>query len=388
MKLKYAPAMLLAAPAMLLAALAMASCGSGASKDVPAETGAGLYLIVGSYSNAEEEGIKVYEFDEETGSARYVSGISGIKNPSFVYPSANGDYVYAVGENEAPDVATANVLAFDATRGELRLVSTQPTHGDAPCNIIVSPDGKSLYTSNYAGGSITEFALGPDGQLGEGHVVRFSGSSVHPERQKQPYLHAVNFTPDGKFLLADDLGTDRIHMLPCSTPLDSSKLQDIEVAPGTGPRHLCWSPDGRRAYLIGEISGHVITFGYDNGHLEQLQSLRADSLGAEGSGDIHCSPDGRFVYTSHRLKGDGISIMRVLPDGRLEKVGYQPTGIHPRNFAITPGGKYVVVACRDTGIQVFSRDATTGLLSPTDSKIDTPRPVCLQWIPKKTGAKK
>lgn len=377
MKFKYVPA-------MLLAALAMASCGSGAPKGDAADSEASLYLIVGHYCESKEEGIKVYEFNEDTGEARYVSGISGIKNPSFVYPSADGRFVYAVGETEGDEIPSAHVLTFDAEKGLLKLLSSKPTYGDSPCNIIVSPDGKNIYTSNYGGGSITEFALSPDGQLGDGHVIHFSGHSVHPERQTKAYLHAVNFTPDGKYLLADDLGTDRVHMFPYSVPLDSAQMQDIAVAPGTGPRHLCFSPDGRRAYLLGEISGHVITFSYDNGRLEQLQTLCADSLGAQGSGDIHCSPDGRFVYTSHRLQGDGISVLRVKDDGLLEKVGYQPTGIHPRNFAITPGGKFLVVACRDTGIQVFSRNADTGLLQPTEIKIDTPRPVCLQWIKRPT----
>lgn len=372
-----------------LTAAALTACNTAKAPDAD---GTPLYLVAGSYSAAADEGIRVFTFDETTGEAVYVSGLTGIENPSFVYPTTDGTRVYAVGENFEEARGTANALAFDVEKGELTLLNTQLTNGDAPCNIIVSPSGEWLYTSNYNGGSVTEFPLAADGTLGEGRVIAFSGTSVDASRQTQPHLHAVNFTPDGEYLLANDLGTDRIHVFPAAAPLDTALMHDIRVAPGVGPRHLCFSPDGKCAYLLGEISGDVIAFAYDaakkfeadeasEGSLRELQTLRADSLGAEGSADIHITADGKFLYTSHRLKGDGISIFSVAADGTLEKIGYQPTGIHPRNFTISPNGKWLLVACRDDNVvQIFARDAETGLLTDTGKKIEMPKPVCLQWI--------
>ena len=386
------------ATSMFAAALALTACNTTHAPEAEE-----LYLIVGSYSAATDEGIKVFSFDENTGTPTYLSGLSGIENPSFVYPSADGTRLYAVGENFEAKKGSANALSFDKATGTLTLLNTQPTHGDAPCNIIVSPSsvgseqvGKWLYTSNYNGGSITEFPLDAEGKLGEGRVIAFSGSSVDSTRQTQPHLHAVNFTPDGRFLLANDLGTDNVHVFPAAAPLDTTKLTDIKVPAGMGPRHLCFAPapstgsgQALRAYLLGEISGDVVTFSYeaqgDAGPaltLLDAQTVRADSLGAEGSADIHISADGRFLYTSHRLKGDGVSIFRVSEaDGTLTKVGYQPTGIHPRNFTLSPDGKWLLVACRDDNVvQIFARDAETGLLKPTGKKIEMSKPVCLQWV--------
>lgn len=375
---------------LLFAASTMMSCNTTTPE--PSE----LYLIIGSYSAAADEGIKVYTFDETNAEAACVSGLKGIENPSFVYPSADGTRVYAVGENMEPGGGTASALAFDAAKGTLTLLNTQPTNGDAPCNIIVNPEGKYVYTSNYNGGSITEFPLDAEGKLGEGRVIAFQGTSVDSTRQTQPHLHAVNFTPDGKYLLADDLGTDRVHVFPAAAPLDTTKGFDVSVKAGVGPRHLCFHPSAstnteqvQRAYLLGEISGDVVTIAYDAqadaaaGAFTIGQTLRADSLGAEGSADIHISSDGRFLYTSHRLKGDGISIFSVGADGMLAKVGYQPTGVHPRNFTISPNGKWLLVACRDDNVvQIFARDPETGILTDTGRKIEMPKPVCLQWIVK------
>ncbi|MBP3269733.1 MAG: beta-propeller fold lactonase family protein, partial [Bacteroidales bacterium] len=86
---------------------------------------------------------------------------------------------------------------------------------------------------------------------------------------------------------------------------------------------------------------------------------------------------------SNRLKGDGLAIFRQDPDtGLLTYVGYQNTGIHPRNFAITPNGKFLLVACRDSDeVQVFSRDSETGLLKDTGRDIKIPHPVCVLFSP-------
>ena len=124
---------------------------------------------------------------------------------------------------------------------------------------------------------------------------------------------------------------------------------------------------------------------YDGMRLDTLQYIKADTLSAQGSADIHVSPDGRYVYASNRLKGDGIAIFEVdTEDGTLNRVGYQPTGIHPRNFVITPNGSFLLVACRDTNeIQIFARDADTGMLTDTGKRIKTEKPVCLAFVAKK-----
>ena len=94
---------------------------------------------------------------------------------------------------------------------------------------------------------------------------------------------------------------------------------------------------------MSELSGKVTVFTYEEGKLKEIQTLVADDARAQGGADIHVSPDGKFVYASTRLKGDGITIFRVNGNGTLTRVGKQSTGKHPRNFAITPNGKFLLV---------------------------------------------
>ena len=348
-----------------------------------------LHMLVGSYGPADQEGIKVYKFNQATGEGQYVSGVKGISNPSYQTVSRDGKRVYSVGEDDG-GTACANALTFDAATGTLTLINSQPTQGAAPCHIALSPEEDYVVTANYNGSNISLFPLDGKGRLKPGQTIGSEGSGPDKERQAIPHLHFVYFTPDNHYLLANDLGTDRIHRFPLNTrqkgsntPLvDRQRASDIRLTPGSGPRHAVFSADGRFAYLITELSGEVMAFTYDGDSLSLMQTVQADTLDARGSADIHLSPDGRFLYASNRLKGDGLAIFRVnTEDGTLSKAGYQPTGIHPRNFVLTPNGQYLLVACRDTDeIQIFARDASTGLLTDTGRRIKTTKPVCLKFI--------
>lgn len=337
-----------------------------------------LYLFTGSYASADQAGIGVYRFNQRTGEFTQISTFSGLSNPSFVNLNADGTRLYCVGEQSGAS-STASSLSFNRLTGELSLLNTQNTLGGAPCNIVVSPDQRYVYTANYFGGNVSRFPLLADGKLGDVTLLPFSGSSVDPQRQTKPYLHAVIFTPDARYLLANDLGTDRIHVFLNSDPLQP--VQDIQMPAGMGPRHLCWAPNGKFAYALGELSGEIAAISYKSGKFKVCQTILADTVHAAGSADIHITSDGRYLYASHRLQGDGISIFRVQRDGKLQRIGYQSTGIHPRNFIISPNDRYLLVACRDSNeVQIYRRDSSTGLLQDTGRRIAISQPVCLQFL--------
>ena len=304
-------------------------------------------MLVGSYAEPTEEGIKLYRFNEENGQATYVSGLSGISNPSFLVTSSDEKRIYAVSEEE-DETSTAHAIRLE--KEKMSWMNSRLTQGGAPCNITIDPSGEFVLTANYMGGSITVFPLDKEGALGEVlHVIP---------------INQVTERGNGASLL------------------NESKRVDIPLEPGSGPRHICFHPDKPFAYLINELSGKVTAFSYAEGQMAITQYIEADTVGARGSADIHVSPDGRFLYASNRLKADGVAIFSIDSlNGSLTKVGYQLTGRHPRNFAISPNGKYLLVASRDDNvIQIFRRDASTGLLKDTGKEIRTSRPVCLKFL--------
>lgn len=347
-----------------------------------------LTMLVGTYTSGDSKGIYSFRLNEENGTATPLSDVA-VENPSYLVPSSDGKFVYAVSEF-SDERAAVNAFAFDKEKGTFRLLNTQKTGGEDPCYLITN--GKQVVTANYSGGSISVFPIQKDGALlPASSVLKYEGSGMDKERQEKPHLHCVRITPDGRYLFADDLGTDQIYKFTVNPNADAENKEVFlkegvpaayKVEPGSGPRHLTFSPNGKYAYLINELSGAVIAFQYNDGELKEIQTIAADTVGAKGSADIHISPDGKFLYASNRLKADGIAIFRIdSENGMLTKAGYQLTGIHPRNFIITPNGKYLLVACRDSNvIQVYERNTATGLLSDIHKDIKVSKPVCIQFL--------
>lgn len=340
-----------------------------------------LFLLIGSYCPETDPGVKVYDFDTAAGTATPFCEVSGIENPSFLCISDDGSHVYAVSEREG-STSMLHHLVFQPSKASLQLLGARLTKGGAPCYVALAPDGRSVYTANYLGGSVTMFRRDANGTLSIGQSTPFIGHGVDAERQSGPHLHAINFTPDGKWMLANDLGTDRIHLFPkADDGTYPSCTQDFALQGGMGPRHLCFDAMGQYAYLLGEMSGEIAVLKYQpeaEHPLSVVQTVKADIHDGKGSADIHLSPDGHFLYASHRLKGDGISIFAVDAAGCLTPVGYQPTGSHPRNFTLSPDGRYLLVACRYADeVEIYERNPATGGLTDTGRRISTPKPVCL-----------
>lgn len=345
-----------------------------------------IYLLIGTYSPEDKAGIFVYDLNTETGKTEYVSSIPGLANPSYLAVSEDEQFVYAVSENGEGGSAAA-ALSFDKEKGNLSAINCQATEGAGPCYVLTNTEKMFTMTANYRGGNISVFPISGDGSLKlVSQVFNF-----YPES----HLHMAILSPDKRFVFATDLGKDRIYKFVVNPESDAEgkflipgEPDSFPLPDGAGPRHMVFHPNGKYFYCINELDGTVSCFTYNDGQLKAFQNIASDTVeheGNKGSADIHITPDGKFLYASNRLKNDGIAIFRINEaNGELSSVGYQPTGIHPRSFIITPNGKLLLVANQHSNqIQVFSIDATTGLLTDTKQDITTiEKPVCLKFIQK------
>lgn len=351
------------------------------------------FLFVGTYTSGESEGIYVYKLDPATGQFNHVSTAKGLSNPSFLVVAPDKKHVYAVSESGKNRTGSVYGFSFDAASAQLTLLNQQDGVGSGPCHINIDRQGKFTITGNYAGGSISVMPIQPDFSVGTtAQTIIHSGSSVVESRQKAPHVHSINFSPDGKQVFVPDLGTDKIMIYDFNpahniTPLRPSATPFVSIEPGGGPRHFTFSPNGKFAYVVHEISGKVTAFRYENGSLQPLQTISgapADYTGTVfSSADIHISPDGKHLYMSNRGELNNISIFSIdAKTGNLTLTGHQPSGgKHPRNFMIDPSGEYLLAANQNgNNIVVFRRDAATGALTPTGQEIKVPSPVCLKML--------
>jgi 6-phosphogluconolactonase len=357
----------------------------------------GTYTRRESFVDGKAEGMYIYHLDPRSGELTRAATVTGpgTLNPSYVTLSPDGRCLYAVNEitgGRGP-YGTVSAFAVDPVTGDLSYLNQQSTHGLAPCFISIEPEGRYCLVANYETGSVCVLPVEKDGSLGEATgTVQFSGSGPNRERQEGPHAHMILPGPDHRFILAVDLGADRLLAFRLDMERGILIAADppwTQLPPGTGPRHLAFHPHRPFAYVISELQSSVTAFEYreQNGTFEARQiistlpaAFKGQNLGAE----IKVAPSGRFLYASNR-GSDTLAIYTIDQEtGQLSLVGHESTqGAGPRFFTIDPSGALLLVANQDSGTVVtFWIDQTgaapTGLLQATGHVAAVPTPVCLQ----------
>lgn len=369
-----------------MGSMTLGSCGGVGSTDSGEgdRTGELLTVLVGSYSEPGDTALRAYSFDPASGEMKYLSSVP-VANASYFTQAPSG-IIYTVCESDDASASISALRPAGVSDAPV-LLNTEPVGSQAPCYINVSPDGRFVVTANYNGSTAAVFPVSTDGSVGQrSALIEFSGSGPVEGRQEKSHPHCIAFTPDGRYMLVNDLGADRIRQFAVSNGTDSlvvsEPVREIEIREGSGPRHIVFNDKGDRAYLINEIGDNVTVLSYDGTELRPIQYIAADTIGAQGAGDIHLSPDGKHLYASLRLKNDGVVTFDVdSVSGMLSYKAHTPTVRHPRNFTLSPDGKMMLVAGRDdNAVQLLAIDAESGIPADTGKKIEVSRPVCVKFV--------
>ncbi|WP_231464282.1 MULTISPECIES: lactonase family protein [unclassified Pedobacter] len=341
-------------------------------------------LIIGTYTNTgKSEGIYTYNFNTLTGNTKLKAITKDVANPSYLALSADKKFAYVV--NESGEKSTVSAFKYNGVTGKLTFINKVSSEGADPCYITVNK--QNVIVANYSGGTLAVFKRKADGSITEAvQVIKHTGKSIDPKgRQESAHVHMVKFTPDGKFLICNDLGEDRIYTYAYSPNNKNTVLSLKSVLPtnaGTGPRHITFTPNGKFAYLAHEFNGSITGYFYSNGSLKKIQEIGTTDKSFTGKidgADIHVSADGKFLYQTNRGDANAISVFSILPTGILRSVETVSTlGKGPRNFSIDPSGKFLLVAHQYTNdVVIFKRNTITGKLTDSGKRIEVGAPVCL-----------
>ena len=285
-------------------------------------------MYVGTYAERGSEGIYVYGFERDKGILHPLQTVNTLASPTFLAIHPSGNYMYSV--NRAPvddshkNSGSVSAYAIDKT-GRLTLLNHKPSFGMGPCHISIDQTGMQAFISNYVAGNLLVFSINGDGSLG-GLLdsVRFSGKSSHPERQTKPYIHSATLSPDNRFVMVADLGTDRIYSYALSSTGKITPAQKpfVEVKPGSGPRHFTFHPNGQYAYVVEELTSTVCVLRYDQktGALEVIEdnvkALPDTFTGTNTSADIHTDSKGKYLFMSNR-GNESLSIFSIAANGKM-----------------------------------------------------------------------
>ena len=348
-------------------------------------------LLIGTYTETlphvrgTAEGILGADFDQADGTLGPVRLLAATRNPSWLAVDPSESFVYAVDEAQQGSVAA---FAREAGTGALTALGRRASGGADPCHLLVHPGGRFVVVANYGTGTVTVLPRDPDGSLGEAvSQVQPVGSGPHPERQEGPHAHMVALDPVSGLLLVADLGRDTVsgYALDASGRLTPVPGATVELPPGTGPRHLAFSPDADRLYVVGELANTVTVLARSEGGAAfritgSHSTLPAGHLGHSQAAAIQLSASGRLLFVSNRGH-DSVAVFRIDPaDGSLTLAAVESArGRGPRDLRLSPNGRFLLTACQDEGgVQVFAVDEEAAALTHCHQAA-VPTPVCLAF---------
>ncbi len=237
----------------------------------------------------------------------------------------------------------------------------------------VDATGKFVLDANYGGGYVEVLSLKKDGSLdARASFVQHIGSSVHPQRQSKPYAHWIRTDPTNQFALAADLGMDQIvvYKFDAATGKLTPNDPPAKLAPGSGPRHLAYHPNGKWIYAVQELANEVVAFSWDStkGTLSQFQAVKtlADTFkDPSTAAELAVRPDGKFLYVTNRGEDSVVVYAIDAKSGELSfKQRVSSGGKVPRYFSFDPSNQWLLVANQDGGnVVIFQIDSKTGELS-------------------------
>lgn len=354
------------------------------------------WVYVGTFQSAKQGGIYMARLDD-SGHLGAPQLAAVTESPAFLAVDPTDRHLYAAIETASflgQKAGGVSAFALDAATGHLTPLNRRSTVAPGPAHIALDASGHLAVTANYAGSSVTVFPIAADGNLGAASdFIRQHGSSVNPDRQREPHAHETVFAPDNRFAFVCDLGLDRIlafHVDAANGKLTPNDPPFTVIAPGSGPRHLAFAPDGHVAYLISEMACTVTVLAYDRTHgsfsERQIVSLLPPGVSpgpALTAAEVVVHPSGRYLYASVR-GSDQLVVMGIdETTGRLNVIERVPSGGHiPRNFNLDPEGHFLLCANQDSNnVVVFLIDPKTGRLEPSGQSIAVIKPTCVVFVP-------
>ncbi len=343
-----------------------------------------VFGYVGTYTKEASKGVYQFTLDTEKQEIVDVKLAAELSNPTYVTVTDDNKYLYAVAKEGEYGGITG--FSVNAETGELVKLNSQTSAGSPPCHVSVNHPKSNVVTANYHTKQIISYLTNEDGTLKPAtSVIEHEGSGPH-ERQEKPHMHYAGFTPDEKYVIAVDLGSDRV----ITYHVEQGKLSETQVyttKPGSGPRHITFHPNEQFAYVMTELSSEVIVLRYDdkNGSFTELQTISTipeDFKETNDGSAIHISADGHYVYAGNRGH-NSIAVFKVNQDsGELTFIEWTSTeGNWPRDFVLDPTGRFLVATNQKSNtMTLFSREQDTGRLSLLQFNVSVPEPVCVKFL--------
>ncbi|CAF3544381.1 unnamed protein product, partial [Rotaria sp. Silwood2] len=308
-------------------------------------------------------------------------------NPSYILIHPSHKYLYSANEQ---DNGTVTAFQIDSTKpGRLTLINQQSSRGSGPCYLSTNKAGEYVFVANYNNGTVAVLPI----DINNGTIKQFTGfdqqtgSSIDPIRQTSAHAHCILLDKNEEYALSADLGSDEIYHYRFFSNNGSLLRTSITKAAklGDGPRHLIFNSNQKFVYLMNELKSTITVYNYfPIMQTIQIISTLPENFTLPNTGAeilFHPTMD-KYLYASNRGH-DSIAVFSVDTNtGYLSLIQHiNVQGHTPRNFNISPNGKFLIVANQDSNnLVLFTIDQITGKLTATGSTVPISKPTCVKYL--------
>ncbi|MGM0125317.1 6-phosphogluconolactonase [Enterococcus sp. AZ194] len=334
-------------------------------------------LLLGTYTRRVSEGVYSITLDTEKGELQNLALATKEDSPTYVTRS-QAKRVYTITSIDGKGGASAYTPEFE-------FLNAVTEEGAPLCYVAVDETRQLLYGANYHKGEVNVYRILENGSIEASDSVYHVEATGPHANQDKPHVHYTDLTPDNRLAVCD-LGTDGVYTYDVSEDGKLTKVAIYQAEPGTGPRHLAFHPNGKIAYLFGELDSTVTVLAYDatNGtftKLQKLSTLPEDFAEFNGGAAIRVSTDGRFLYASNRGH-NSIAVYEINEEGQeislIQLISTE--GDFPRDFNLNPSNEFLVCANQNTdNLTLYRRNAKNGKLEMIQKDIFAPECVCVYF---------
>lgn len=315
-----------------------------------ASTPAPRFLHVGTYAPL---GKGLYSF---------ALGADGALKPLGLMPNANspswllahGGRVYA-----AEETADRVAVYTQDDAGALQLLHHEPSGGKGPA--YLSASAGQLWVAHYGDARFAALPIQADGRLGPAVGWPSCDSDCRPgPTQPQnappgsqansghdaPHAHAIQLSPDGRWIVGTDLGRDQLLVWPLNADVPRpSSAHPLALSPGSGPRHFAFHPqDAGLVYVLQEESSTLSTVALTPTGprlLDEISVLPEGFAGTSYASDLLVAPGGRHLYALNRLH-DSLAVLSLAQPRKPRLLDHHWVhGSFPRSACIAGSHLYV-----------------------------------------------
>lgn len=315
--------------------------------------------------------IDVFALDPSNGEAEPLQRLAVPGCPSPLRVSPDGKILLAGARSENALLS----CAIDPASGELALIGSAPCPG-APTYVGCDRARRVAFVASYGDNLLAVFPLESNGRP----------LPVCQVENGLPRAHAAQVDASNRWLLVPTLGADaiRAYRMQDEGRLAPAASPAVTVRPGSGPRHLVFSPDNRHVHCLNELDGSVdvFEFGAHEGSLRLTQSVSMMPHGFSGNpwaAELRATADGRLLYATDR-RSSTLTVFSVdAQNGQLSLFGHYPTETQPRGMDIDPSGRWLAVAGQLSGhLTVYALDPETGCPRPRCRVATGEEPICVE----------